>query len=385
MDQASIDVDSPIDSKRYWWLLSPLLPLQPSVSIVLYLWLGHEWLLAIPLLLTYLALPLLDLLLGQDTANPNEAAVLQMEQDPYYQRLAVLTVIAHFITFFVLAWAVGTQAITWGWMLVLAITCGAYSGLAINTGHELGHKRSAFEQRLGLLALSIPAYGHFSIEHNRGHHRDVATPQDPVSARMGESIYSFMLREVPGAFKRGWRCETIRLQREKKSRWGLSNQILQSYCVSVLLFAGLSLAFGWIMLPFLLIQTAWAWFQLTSANYIEHYGLLREKSANGRYENCKPYHSWNANALASNLVLFQLERHSDHHANPTRGFQSLRHFNDAPQLPTGYFGMYLVAYIPRLWFAMMDKRLLATPHISGDLSKVNIAPAARDSIYARYA
>lgn len=382
-DQTSIT--QPLDNKRYWWLLSPLLPLQPLVGIALYFWLGHEWLLAVPLIVTYTLLPILDLLLDEDSVNPEEAHVEQLEQDPYYQRLTFVTVLTHFTTFFALAWVAGTQPIAWGWIIILALTCGAYSGLAINTGHELGHKRSVLEQRMGLIVLSIPFYGHFSIEHNRGHHRDVATPEDPASARMGESIYRFMLREVPGTFKRGWQNEKIRLERENKSLWSVDNQIMQSYCLSLLVFGGLLLAFGWIMLPFLLIQTAWAWFQLTSANYIEHYGLLREQKEGGRYENCKPHHSWNANAMASNLVLFQLERHSDHHANPTRGYQSLRHFDDVPQLPTGYFGMYLIAYFPRWWFSMMDKRLLAAPHINGDLTKVNIDPAARESIYARYA
>jgi alkane 1-monooxygenase len=138
------------------------------------------------------------------------------------------------------------------------------------------------------------------------------------------------------------------------------------------------------MIPFLAIHNVWAWYQLTSANYIEHYGLLREKQANGRYERTKPHHSWNANYIFSNIALFHLERHSDHHANPTRRFQSLRNFDDIPELPNGYFGMYLAAYIPWLWYRVMDERVLALPHIQGDLSKVNIDPARRDAIYARY-
>ena len=138
------------------------------------------------------------------------------------------------------------------------------------------------------------------------------------------------------------------------------------------------------MIPFLAIHNFWAWYQLTSANYIEHYGLLREKEASGRYERCQPHHSWNANYIFSNIVLFHLERHSDHHANPTRRYQSLRNFDDIPELPNGYYGMYMIAYIPWLWYKVMDKRVLALPHINGDLSKVNIDPDKRDAIYARY-
>jgi alkane 1-monooxygenase len=138
------------------------------------------------------------------------------------------------------------------------------------------------------------------------------------------------------------------------------------------------------MLPFLLLHHAAAYWQLTSANYVEHYGLLREQDERGRFERCAPRHSWNSNHVFSNLVLFHLERHSDHHANPLRRYQALRHFDDAPQLPSGYFGVYLLAYVPWLWFRVMDKRLLALPHISGDLDKVNICPDARPALFLRY-
>ena len=138
------------------------------------------------------------------------------------------------------------------------------------------------------------------------------------------------------------------------------------------------------MLPFLLIHNVWAWFQLTSANYIEHYGLLRQKNDNGKYERCQPHHSWNANYIISNLAFFHIERHSDHHANPTRRYQSLRNFADLPELPNGYTGMYLIAYVPWLWFRVMDARLLALPHIDSDLTKVNIDPRKREKILVRY-
>ena len=138
------------------------------------------------------------------------------------------------------------------------------------------------------------------------------------------------------------------------------------------------------MLPFLVIHNIWAWFQLTSANYVEHYGLLRQKNHNGRYERCQPHHSWNANYIVSNLTMFQVERHSDHHANPSRRYQSLRNFPDLPELPNGYYGMYVLAYVPWLWFRVMDRRLLELPHIQSDLSKVNIDPRKRETIRARY-
>ncbi len=360
------------------------LPLVPLLGIFLYFRFGNEWVLIIPLSINYIVIPVLDWFFGMDTNNPPEEIVPQLEEDRYYRYLTWITVPLHFVTLIAVAWFVGTQDISLAAVLVLAITAGAYSGLGINTAHELGHKKLAVEQTLAKIALTIPAYGHFCVEHNRGHHRYVATPGDPASARMGESIYRFALREIPGAFRRGWMAESERLQRRGQATWSVHNDILQSYAGSLLLQGGLVLAFGWIMIPFLAIHNVWAWYQLTSANYIEHYGLLRKKNANGQYERCKPHHSWNANYTFSNIVLFHLERHSDHHANSSRRYQSLRNFDGIPQLPNGYFGTYLIAYIPWLWYRVMDKRLLALPHVNGDLSKLNIDPEKRDSIYAKY-
>ena len=360
------------------------LPLLPLLGIALHMLTGLTWVLAIPLLNSYVVIPLLDWILGSDTNNPPEEIVPQLEEDRYYRRLTWITVPLHLVTLIGIAWFVGTTDLSPWIMLLMAITAGAYSGLCINTAHELGHKKDLFERVLARIALSIPAYGHFCVEHNRGHHRHVATPEDPASARMGESIYRFALREIPGAFKRGWQQESLRLERRGFRTWSWHNEILQSYLGSLLLQGGLMIVFGWVMLPFLLIHNIWAWYQLTSANYIEHYGLLREKQDDGRYERCQPHHSWNANYTFSNIVLFHLERHSDHHANSSRRYQSLRNFAGIPELPNGYFGSYLIAYIPWLWYRVMDKRLLALPHIRGDLGKVNIDPARHDSIVAKY-
>ena len=201
---------------------------------------------------------------------------------------------------------------------------------------------------------------------------------------MGENIYKFALREIPGAFRRAWKIERGRLARKKVSFWGPHNEIIQSYLLTLVIQLSLVYVFGWIMLPFLMIHNVLSWWVLTSANYIEHYGLLREKLEDGKYERCQPHHSWNANHKYSNLLLFHLQRHSDHHANPTRRYQSLRHFDSLPGLISGYYGMYIIAYLPRLWFKIMDKRLLALPHIRGDLGKVNIDPDRYTAIRARY-
>ena len=372
------------DRKRYLWLISVFMPIFPLMGVFFFYSTSAEWTLCLPLIINYTLMPWLDWLIGSDDNNPPEELVPQLEADKYYRYLTYLTVPLHFVTLAIFAYVVGTNDLSWWTILVTAIIAGGYSGLGINTAHELGHKQTSIEKLLAKITLAVPAYGHFCVEHNRGHHVLVATPDDPASSRMGESIYAFTLREIPGTFRRGWELEKSRLQKQGKSNWSLDNDILQSYAMSVLLQGALIFVFGWIMLPFLAVHNFWAWFQLTSANYIEHYGLLREKKDHGRYERCQPHHSWNANYIMSNLALFHLERHSDHHANPIRRYQSLRNFDDIPELPNGYYGMYLLAYVPWLWFAVMDTRVLALPHIQGDLTKVNICPRKRDKILAKY-
>lgn len=373
-----------VDRKRWFWTLSLLYALLPVLGMGLHAATGNEWWLAFPLFLTYVVGPVLDWLLGEDPNNPPEAVVSQLEQDRYYRRLTFIAIPLHFVSFIAAAAYAVTQDLGLGGYAALALVAGLTAGLAINTSHELGHKNSRTEKMLAKIALAVPAYGHFTIDHNLGHHRNVSTPGDPSSARMGESIYKFALREMPGAVVEAWSLEKDRLERRGKWVWDANNQILQSYALSALLVGGLFLALGWQVLPFILMHNFFAWWQLTSANYVEHYGLLRRQNANGKYERCEPHHSWNSNHIYSNLVLLHLERHSDHHSHPTRRYQSLRSYDDLPTLPNGYFGVYLLAYVPKLWFRVMDKRLLALPHVQGDLDQINMDPAARAALFLQY-
>ena len=372
------------DRKRWLWTLSVVHSLLPFAGIALHAITGNEWWIVLPLLLNYVIAPILDWVLGEDPSNPPEEIVSQLEQDLYYRRLTYIVVPLHFISLLGAAAYAATQDLSAWAILGLAAVAGVTSGLAINTGHELGHKNSQLEKLLAKIVLAVPAYGHFTINHNQGHHRNVSTPDDPASARMGESIYKFALRESPGALREAWAFERDRLARRARPVWHSNNQILQSYALTALLTIGLVGAFGWIVIPFLIVHNLVAWWQLTTANYIEHYGLLRRKDARGKFERCEPHHSWNSNHIYSNLVLLHLARHSDHHTHPTRRYQSLRHYDDLPTLPSGYFGAYLLAYIPTLWFRFMDKRLLALPHVQGDLERINVDPNARAAMFLQY-
>jgi alkane 1-monooxygenase len=361
------------DRRRRLWLVSLLLPTLPLLSVLAWgITTAEGWLWLTPVVVYGLA-PLLDRLLGEDANNPPAAMVPVLERDAWYRWLTWLAVPAVWLTVSGAAWvAVQGGLGPFGW-LGLAISAGWTSGAGINAGHELGHKKGSLERWLARFALAPACYGHFVVEHVRGHHRDVATPEDPASARFGESYYRFMLREIPGALRRAWRLEAERLAALGAGAIDLRNENLQGWALSVLFWGGLSLALGPAVLAFMVVQSVFAYGLLSAANYVEHYGLLRERGPDGRYVRPAPRHSWNSNHVVSNLMLYQLQRHSDHHAWPTRRYQSLRHFDEAPQLPSGYFGMFLVALVPPLWRRVMDPRVLA--HVGGDMARVNATAA----------
>jgi alkane 1-monooxygenase len=372
------------DRKRGWWTLSVLHPLLAVQGIVAQVTLGRQAALALPLLVTYALLPALDALLGEDNNVAPDAIVPKLDADRYYRWLTWVLAPLHYVGFLVSAWWVGTHDLAWWAVLILAATAGIAGGIGINTAHELGHKHNPLEQWLTRCLLAVPLYGHLTVEHNRGHHVLVATPEDSASSRMGESIYRFFLRELPCGVARAWALERARFAKQNRSPWSVRNTILQSFAIGIALHAALVVAFGWKMLPFLAIHDVAAWWQVTLTNYVGHYGLLREQGPDGRYEPTRPHHSWNDNHVVTDLVLFHQQRHSDHHAFASRRYQSLRRTDDVPRLPCGFFGVSLLAAVPPLWFKVMDPRLLALPHIQGDLTKVNVDPRRRGRLAARY-
>jgi len=210
----------------------------------------------------------------------------------------------------------------------------------------------------------------------------VSTPEDPASSRFGESFYAFWPRTVAGSVVSALGIERARLQRAGRSFWSLDNDVLSAWLMSVVLFGALLAAFGWRVAPFLALQAVIGFSLLEAVNYIEHYGLLRAVSADGRYERCRAAHSWNSDNVASNVFLYHLQRHSDHHAHPVRRYQALRTVDEAPNLPSGYATMILLAVVPPLWRRVMDRRVLA--HYAGDVSRLNIQPSKRARLLARH-
>lgn len=371
------------DRKRYLWLLSLTGGFNPPIAIALYFATGGNPLtLLFPLVYTFVAIPAIDALMGEDPHNPPEEVVKHMARDNYYRALLYIGIVLLFASFLVVAWFLGTTPLPAWAYLVLSLGTGFQSSGAILLGHELGHKNNLADRIAAQVSNGLVGYGHFCIEHNVGHHVHVATPEDCASARMGESIYRFVRREIPGAFKRGWIHERDRLAKAGHGAFTWHNHILLSWLLTAGVAAGLLAAFGWRIAPFLVIHHFYAWYGLTQANYVEHYGLMRQKLENGRYESCKPRHSWNTNHIFSNLLTFHLQRHSDHHANALRPYQTLRDFEDLPRLPSGYPGSFGLAAFPFLWFRVMDPKLIRWA--AGDLNKLNLDPGKAAQLHARY-
>ena len=370
------------DPKRYAWLLGLLIPTLPFLTwgLVHLTGLGVFWFYG-PVLV-FGIFPLLDLAIGMDASNPPDSVIKWLEQDRYYRWCTYLYIPIQYAGLVFACWLWSSGKLSTIESVGLALTVAMVSGIAINTAHELGHKRASIERWLSRAALAQSGYGHFFIEHNRGHHVRVATPEDPASARLGESFYRFLPRTVIGSLRSAWELERTRLARLERSAWSPRNDILGAWAMSVVLFAALTAIFGPVVLPYLLIQAVIGFSLLEVVNYLEHYGLLRQKREDGRYERTRPEHSWNSNSAASNVLLYHLQRHSDHHANPIRRYQALRHVDEAPQLPTGYAGMILLAVLPPLWRRTMDHRVLA--HYEGDLSRANLRAGLRARQLQRY-
>jgi alkane 1-monooxygenase len=370
------------DHKRYAWLLGLIVPTLPFLAwglVELTGW-GIFWFYG-PFLV-FGIFPLLDLVVGMDAANPPDSVIKWLEQDRYYRWCTYAYIPIQYAGLVLACWLWSSGKLSTFDDIGLALTMAMVSGVAINTAHELGHKRASNERWLSKVALAQSAYGHFFIEHNRGHHVRVATPEDPASSRLGESFWEFLPRTVSGSLKSAWELEGVRLDRMGKSHWSPRNDILNAWAMTVVLFGALTAIFGLVVLPYLVIQAVLGFSLLEVVNYLEHYGLLRGKREDGRFERTAPEHSWNSNNVASNVLLYHLQRHSDHHANPMRRYQALRHYDEAPQLPTGYAGMIVTATFPPLWRRVMDHRVLE--HYGGDLERANIHPRTRRRVLARY-
>jgi alkane 1-monooxygenase len=374
------------DKKRYLWLIALVMPslafaalgLHALTGWGLWLWIGPIVILGI--------VPVIDLMTGLDRSNPPDDLITALEGDKYYRWITYLFLPLQYAGFVTVFWFLAHGNLSVIDKVGLALTIGVIGGIGINTAHELGHKKESLERWLSKIALAPSFYGHFYIEHNHGHHSRVATPQDPASSRVGESFYRFWPRTVLGSLTSAWRLEKRRFARRGQHPFRIGNDVLNAWLMSVVLWGVVLVWLGIGVLPYLVLQAVIAFTLLEAVNYLEHYGMLRQRvgaPGHERYERVAPSHSWNSNNIATNVLLYHLQRHSDHHANPTRRYQTLRDYQESPVLPTGYAGMILVALFPPAWRRVMDPRVLT--HFGQDISRANIQPRRRAEVLARYA
>ena len=304
----------------------------------------------------YVVLPVLDTLIGLDTRNPAK------------QESAFTSSLFGLVTWLALpvqttlivagAWHITAQPLTTLEVIGTTLSIGASTGiLGITVAHELMHRASRTEYALGACLMSLASYGHFCIEHVHGHHRRVATPDDPASARKGEGLYAFLPRTIVGGLISAWQLESARMQRRKRSPYSFGNRFLRLMALQAVLYVLFWNWFGLTGVIYFAAQSAVAVFMLEVINYLEHYGLQRTEVSPGKFEAVDQRHSWNSAHRLSNWFLFNLARHTDHHWHAGRRYQALHHVPDAPQLPAGYGTMFLVALVPPLWRFIMDRRL----------------------------
>jgi alkane 1-monooxygenase len=329
-----------------------LTPVVVAVSI-----LSQGWGTFMAVLVLFGLLPLAELFTRGSTQNLSAAEEEMAKRDRVYDWLLYGLVPMQYglvaLFLYRITYTEYTSLEAAGIVLSLGLACGI---LGINAAHELGHRSTEYEQAMSKMLLLTSLYMHFFIEHNRGHHRHVSTDEDPASARFGENIYAFFPRTIYGSWVSAWKLEEKRLRKIAKPFWSLDNEMLRFQITQVLCLALIWIFFGWKSMLLFVASAVIGFLLLEAVNYIEHYGLLRRK-VDGKYERVMPVHSWNSNHPMGRMVLLELSRHSDHHYMASRKYQVLRHFDDSPQMPTGYPGMILLALVPPLWFMVMHREI----------------------------
>jgi len=324
---------------------------------------ARGWWTYLPLIYVFGYIPLLELFLREDTRNLENGEEKLRQTDPFYDWILYLALPIQygFLVFFL--FSVGqSDLLTYeiaGRITGMGILCGI---LGINVAHELGHRHKGYEQNMAKALLLTSLYMHFFVEHNRGHHKNVSTDQDPASARLGESLYTFWFRSILGSYESAWRIEASQLRKKNQAFFSIHNEMLLFLFIQIAFVWVIYAGFGWPVTLYFLAAATMGFLLLETINYIEHYGLRRRTLEKGQVERVMPTHSWNSNHVVGRVMLFELSRHSDHHYMASRKYQILRHHENSPQMPTGYPGMMLLALFPPLWFAVMHRHPLLSGH-----------------------
>lgn len=335
------------------YMVSYAIPLIAIASLLL----GGIWSFA-TVVFSFVLIPLVDLFLPVNSSNISEHEEESKSRIKLFDYLLYANVPLQYGILVLFLTTISFKTLEVYEIAGFTITMGICNGvLGINVAHELGHRVNNFEQTLAKSLLLTSLYLHFFVEHNRGHHKNVATPLDPATAKINQSIYSFFIQTLLGSYLSAWKIQFDLLKKEGKSFFSLSNSMLNYHIIQLAFLVLIYLIFGTYTLSLYLITALIGILLLETINYIEHYGLMRKINERGVYEKVDVVHSWNADQTFGRIMLYELTRHSDHHYKASRKYQILRNLNRSPQLPTGYPGMMIVSFFPPLFFYLMNKRV----------------------------
>jgi alkane 1-monooxygenase len=305
-------------------------------------------------------IPLIEIAVGTDHTNLKSAEKEILSKDRVYDMLlyAIVPVVIGMMIWFLIS--INQQDLLWweiaGRVTAMGMICGV---MGINVAHELGHRTNKGEQFLAKVLLLSSLYMHFFVEHNKGHHRNVGTPGDPASARFNEPIYLFWVRTLVMSYLSAWKIQNQERARKSYSFFSPRNEMFWYQLIQVALLGSIFWFVGWFSVLCFVGAALMGALLLETVNYIEHYGLVRKKVSEFRYEDVRPVHSWNSDHIIGRLMLFELTRHSDHHYQSQKKYQLLESMDTAPQLPVGYPGMMVLSLFSPLFFRIMNPRVRA--------------------------
>ncbi len=316
----------------------------------------------VPLILFYVAVPILELLIKPDNTNIEYRIAQDEKNVQIYDWILYLALPIQLLSLVLFLFVIRDTSLGsseyYGRVISMGLLCGV---CGINVGHELGHRRNRVEQFIGELLLLTSLNTHFLPYHNGGHHKNVATPQDSATALRNESLFTFWVTSHFGSYREAWNLEFNRMRQMNKHLLSLSNRMVVYSIANVIVLVLIYSFFGMkVMLAFVSAAVIGI-LLLETVNYIEHYGLLRKKNDKGGYDKVRHTHSWNSDHPIGRLLLFNLSRHSDHHYNGSKKYQILESLEESPQMPTGYPGMMILALAQPLWFWVMNRKLDRLP------------------------
>ncbi len=338
--------------KKAKYLLAYLLPV-----LVLFSFLNEGWLTFLPLIIYFGFLPVIELFIKPDDSNWDPDQIEKQKKSLFYD-LIICGMVP--VQLFFLAWYLSFDFSSFdittliGRVVSMGMMC-AVTG--INVGHELAHRVQSWQRYLGDILLLTSLENHFVPYHNRGHHTNVATPNDPATARLNELLYVFWFRSQIGSYIQAWKIEIQRMKIIKKHPFSIQNKMIRYTIAHLVLCFGIFYFINIMALLYFLIAAIIGILLLETVNYIEHYGLLRKVLPSGQFERVRRCHSWNSNHVLGRIVLFELSRHSDHHYKADKPYQVLESHEDSPCMPVGYPSMMILSLFPPLFFYIMNNRV----------------------------